>query len=200
MDDDIISEMDRLIAQSLDEKEELDSSEKALRALSIAIELEQMSREYFEYLAAKTRDRSGKAMFEYLRSEEARHIKTLRTQKHAMEKDKKWLIGEEVDTDDIVCPILPKTEELRRPEDVIQNESKSATDDNDLAALATAIDLKCRTIKFYCDAKERADDDYAKRMYSHLIDMETKHLKELEVQQMWLKQAGFWYDHNMMTD
>ena len=73
-------------------------------------------------------------------------------------------------------------------------------EETDIEALRLAIEVKKRAIKFYCNAEVKVKDENAKKMFSHLISIEEKHLRELEVQYAWLDQAGFWYDPGMMTD
>jgi rubrerythrin len=151
-------------------------------------------------MAAKLANKSGKSTFEYLAEEEIEHLKTLKTQYEALEKDKNWILKEHVTPAKKLCPlVMPGKKAVKDVEDIIPDE-KVSREESDLEALQLAMKIKRRTIIFYCAAEQKIRDPAGKKMFAHLIEMENKHLRELEVQYSWLDQAGFWYDAGMMTD
>jgi len=197
----IMEEMDGIIESVVEHPPDLESEELALRILKQAIDIEKLTKDHFEVLSKKVENDGGKTMFEYLSSEEAEHIKTLNIQYRSLKEDGKWLMREDVGPAERVCPLVaPEKKNIKDFEDIEPDDRRVSKDSTDLEALKLAIEVKKRALKFYCTAASKIDDGYGKKMFDRIIEMETKHLKELEVQYAWLDQAGFWYDPNMITD
>lgn len=194
----IIEEMDGIIREALEHP--LEKEETALSILELAIRIESLTKMYYSYLAKKVANKAGKSTLEFLADEEVENLKTLKTQYQALKKDENWLLREHVEPAKSICPlVMPSEQGIKKAEDIIPKE-KVSREESDLEALRLAMEVKERTLRFYCAAASKVKDPAGKKMFSHLIEMESKHLKELEVQHAWLKQAGFWFDASMMTD
>lgn len=191
----LIEEMDGIIQEALEQPK---GAESALDILGLAIKIEELSKEHYEYMANKVENPTGKSMFKYLASEEAEHVKTLGVQYDALKSGSK-LESEKGAPIQNICPLIHPKKDPKVSEDIVPDESSVSRDATDKDALKLAIEVKKRAIKFYCTAASKVDD-HGKKMFAHLIDVENRHLNELGVQYAWLEQAGFWYDHNMMTD
>jgi len=193
----IIEEMDAVIREALEHKPKGDS---ALGILAMALKIEELTKDYYLDLAKTVTDKTGNVMFRYLAIEETGHIKELTVQQEAIRKDSKWLL-KEIGLAKGACPIkLPEEREVKTIKEIVPKGLKICKDMTDLEALKLAIEVKKRAIKFYCTAASKIDDPNGRKMFAHLIDIENKHLNELEVQYAWLDQTGFWYDPSMMTD
>lgn len=194
----IIEEMDSVIAKALGQVQRKQNI--ALEILKLALKVEELTREHYSSLADKVPDKGGRAMFKYLADEEARHIQSLKVQEESLKKDRRWLLKERVGLVQATCPLVSPKKGVRGSEDILPEESEVRKNTTDLEALGLAIEVKKRAIRFYCTAASKIDDAQGKKMFAHLVEIEEKHLNELEVQYEWLEQSGFWYNPEMMTD
>jgi rubrerythrin len=198
----LIDEMDRIIGEAIGKKPpKIKSIDLALNILDLAIRIEGLTRGHYSEIAKKVTNPRGRDMFKYLADEEKEHIRVLRLQHDALRKDGKWLLKEGVTPRGKICPIvIPKKRDIKAAKDILPEESEVKKDATDLDALKLAMEVKKRLVVFYCTAAAKIDDPDGKKMFSHLVELEDRHLNELKVQYAWLDQAGFWYDHSMMTD
>ncbi|MBN2518762.1 MAG: ferritin family protein [Candidatus Altiarchaeota archaeon] len=201
----LIEEMNDIIEEAL--KKEAPKvkvgygQELALKILDLAIRIERLGREQYVYLGTKVSNPKGREMFKYLTEEEAGHIKGLKKEYEALRTDGKWLLKEKVLPQEGTCRItMPKKKDVKASRDIFPEDADMKKNSTDLDVLKLAIETKKRAIKFYCTASAKLDDPYGKKMFSHLVDIENRHLSELEVQYEWMDQAGFWFDPSMMTD
>jgi rubrerythrin len=190
---DIIKEMDSVIGDAI-KKEGM-----PLEILQLAINIENMIGEQYSDLSRKVQNPSGKSIFEYLAKEAAEEAKVLQTQHDAL-KEGKWLDDEDAKPLKNVCPAVKPDKDIKDSQDIAPSDSDIGRDESDLEALELAMEVKKRSIKFYCEASGKVKEEKAKKMFAHLIELEEKHLEELNVQYHWLKQTGFWYNPDMMTD
>jgi rubrerythrin len=194
----IIEEMDGIIQEALEHPgEKMNVSSDILK---LAIDIEQMTREHYSYLSQKVANSTGKTMFEYLVSEEDKQIEMLNVQAESLKKNGKWVLDEDLGEIESVCPLVNPEKDVKVSADVLPEDAEVSRDASDMDVLKLAIEVKKRCIKFYCTAEAKVTDELGKKMFAHLIKAQEGHLKELEVQYAWLDQAGFWYDHNMMSD
>lgn len=175
-------------------------ADPAISVIDMAMRLEKASKENFLELAKGASSKSAKAVFRYVANEEGEHLKALHAQEIALKKDKKWLkknIGPKAGK----CPLAaPAKEEIRSIDALVPKGHRLGKQPSDLEALGLAIEFKRKTIGFYCAAAAAISDRSGKAMLKYLSELEARHLNELEVQYVWLDQAGFWYDPTMMTD
>lgn len=196
----LIDEMDRIIGEAI-RAPEIKGRDLALNILDLAIRIEGLTREHYSGIAKKVTDPRGRGMFRYLANEERKHIRVLKIQRKALKRDGKWLLKGKVKPRDGICPIvMPKKKDIKGAKDVLPEESEVRKGATDLDALRLAIEVKKRLVVFYCTAAAKTHAPYGKKMFSHLVELEDRHLNELEVQYAWLDQVGFWFDASMMTD
>jgi len=179
---------------------QIKDDEKAVeRVMGLAIKLEQSCEGAMASAAKAAKDPKGKEMFEFLAKDEHNHVSLLKKELAAIREDPDWIEKEPVSAPIATC--LGAT-----PKKLTSDAKKLAAgrgikaDADDLSALGAAIKLKESSLDFYCNAAAVVAGPAAKKLLAHLMDLEKRHLNELEVQYAWLDQAGFWYDASMMTD
>jgi len=195
MAQDIDKVLDKLLAVKKDEQ--------APRSiLRLAIALEEACKASFEASAKQVKDPKGRDMFRFLAKDEISHIRLLKTELRALERDPEWLEKERVAVPIESCmPVTPKRleKDAKKAAKAVQA-GKGDAPAGGLDALKTAISAKEKALRFYCEASALMPGPAGKKMLAHLMDLEKRHLDELRVQYAWLDQAGFWYDASMMTD
>jgi rubrerythrin len=196
----IIEEMDGVIKDVVSPRTNVEGDKIALEILELGMKLETLIGEHYSHLARNVKNESGKSVFEYLAKEADEELRVLKAQHSALKEDRTWLATEEVKPAANVCPVVAPEKDVEKSGDVLPTDSDIEKGESDLEALGLAIEVKKRAIKFYCEASSRLNNDYGKKMFAHLIELEEKHLKELEVQYQWLQSTGFWYNPDMMTD
>jgi len=200
----LIEEMNDIIEEALRKESpppQADSKAITFHILNLAIRIEKLSGEHYSGMAKKVKDPRGKDMFKYLAKEESKHAKALKTEYEAIKQDNNWLMKEKVLPQERVCAVVdPKKKAVKASRDIMPEESHVTKSTTDLEALKLAMEVKKRAIKFYCAAGAKIQDPQGRKMFSRLVSIENRHLNELEVQYAWLDEAGFWYDHTMMTD
>ena len=175
-------------------------ADPAIFVIDMAIKLEKSAKEHFLDLAKRASSKSAKAVFRYVANEEGEHLKALQAQEIALKKDKRWL-DKNIKPKAGKCPLAaPAKEEIKFIDNLVPKGQKFGKPPSDLEALGMAVEFKKKAMRFYCASAGTISDRSGKAMLQYLSELEARHLNELEVQYVWLDQAGFWYDPSMMTD
>jgi rubrerythrin len=191
----VIEQMDALVSGALEHKTKKTSPAELL---GMAMKMEEFTKQYYQGLAKKVTNKTGSVMFRYLAAEEASQIKELSVLLKSLKKDKKLLGMKRVAG---VCTVqLPREKEMKGLRTIVPKDANIGKNASDLLALWLAIEVKTRSVGFYCAAMKRVGDARGKKLLSQLAAIENRHLNELNVQYTWLDHAGFWYDASMMTD
>lgn len=192
---DIGSEIDAIL-ESLGKKSK-PGEDTSMLVIEAAMKVEELAKNYYATLAGSMKNKAGKAVMESLAGEELNHLRALDAQKAMLKKGEDWLFKERIAPVQAVCPALPSGQ-VKSGRGIFARILKKRATDAD--ALKLAMMVKMRTIKFYCAASWRIRDAGGRKMLAHLVDLEEKHLRELEAQYGWLEQTGFWYDPEMASD
>lgn len=143
-----------------------------MEALELALTNEQKERDFYLAHAKRTRDALGRQMFESIAADEDEHYRRLADLHRKLEERSKWPEGFSLDIPTRV------TEALNRL--VKEATDAPASDDDDVAAVTTAIEFEKKGTAFYAGLAERAKDKAEKRFFTLLSSMEREHLLSLE--------------------
>jgi rubrerythrin len=145
---------------------------KRLEALRIALANEEKERDFYLAHAKRTKDALGKQMFESIAADEEEHRRRLVELHAKLEERKKWPEGFSLDVSTRVTAALNR----------LSKEAGAApeSDDDDLAAVKTAIEFETKGEAFYARLADEAKDKPEKRFFSLLASMEREHRLSLE--------------------
>jgi rubrerythrin len=157
-----------------------------LNALELALNNEKREREFYLKNAERTKNPLGKAMFQQIADEELEHYERLKELHAKWEKNEAWpeTVPLKV-THTVVKDVL---------KDMMEKADKMPEGDNDdLAALETAIDFEAEGATFYARLRDKVTDPKEKEFFNLLADMEHEHFVSLKDTQELLTDPAAWY-------
>jgi rubrerythrin len=149
----------------------MDSTNK-LEALKLALSNEEKERDFYLAHAKSTKDALGRQMFESIAADENEHHKRLLELHKKLEVRNKWPDGFSIDIPTRVTEALGRL--------VKEATDSPASDDDDVAAVKTAIDFEHKGESFYEKLAGQAKDKAEKRFFTLLASMEREHRLSLE--------------------
>ena len=144
------------------------------KALSAAIEMEEMGFSFFKDSAAKAKDSFAKEVFEFLAGEELNHIK-------AIEKfHESYMTGHPGDSAKLIKDIQDNSaiSAIRHLFDQLSD--KRPITGTDMDVYIFAMDFERKGEAFYTKAEADAVDPNAKKLFGFLVGEERRHFKILE--------------------
>jgi rubrerythrin len=149
----------------------MDKTDK-LEALKLALTNEEKERDYYLAHANRTKDALGRQMFESIAADENEHYKRLVDLHKKLEERNKWPDGFSLDIPTKVTEALGRL--------VKEATDSPESDDDDLAAVKTAIAFEHKGELFYEKLAEQAKDKAERRFFTLLASMEREHRLSLE--------------------
>lgn len=149
----------------------MDGAQK-LEALKLALSNEEKERDFYLAHAKRTKDALGRQMFEAIAADENEHYKRLVDLHRKLEERNKWPDGFSIDIPTRVTEALGRL--------VKEATDSPANDDDDVAAVKTAIDFEHKGENFYENLAGQAKDKSEKRFFTLLASMEREHRLSLE--------------------
>jgi rubrerythrin len=165
--------------ESMDEKERLN-------ALDVALNNEMKEREFYLKNAERTRNPVGKAMFLQIADEELEHYERLKQLHEKWEKKETW---------PETVPLKVKTTIVKDVlKDILQKgERKAEKDEDDLAAVRTAIDFEAKGVSHYARLRDEVSDPKEKAFFDLLSGIEQEHYVSLKDTEEYLLDPAAWY-------
>lgn len=157
-----------------------------LNALETALNNELREHEFYMNQAKRTRNSVGRAMFEQIAAEELEHYQRLKELYEIWKKDDRWpetvpLKVKETNVRDILKDMLK------------QSATGPAGDQDDLAALETAVDFEGNGALYYARLRDQVTDPREKVFFNLLADIEHEHYVSLKDTQEYLTDPASWY-------
>jgi len=157
-----------------------------LNALEIALNNEMKEREFYLKHAERTNNPVGKAMFKEIADDELEHYQRLKDLHEKWGKAEKWpetlpLKVKQTNIKDILKDTLKKVEEV--PE----------ADDDDLKAIAVAVDFEAKGAQSYKELSDACTDQREKAFFSLLAGIEREHYLSLKDTQEYLEDPESWF-------
>jgi rubrerythrin len=149
----------------------MDTTNK-LEALKLALANEQKERDFYLAHAKRTKDSLGRQMFESIAADENEHYTRLLQLHKKLEERNKWPDGFSIDIPTRVTEALGRL--------VKEATSSPESDDDDIAAVKTAIEFEQKGESFYEELSSQAKDKAEKRFFTLLASMEREHRLSLE--------------------
>jgi len=157
-----------------------------LKAIEVALTNETREREFYLKNAQKTRNALGKFMFQLIGDEELEHYQRLK------ELHQKWLQQEKWPE---TVPLKVKDTIVRDVlKDFIQKmETSPEKDDNDLAAVRTAIEFEAKGALYYENLSNQVSDIKEKQFFKFLAKIEREHYLSLKDTEEYLTDPVSWF-------
>jgi len=143
-----------------------------LEALKLALTNEEKERDYYLAHAKRTKNALGRQMFESIAADENEHYKRLVDLHKKLEERNKWPDGFSLDIPTKVTEALGRL--------VKEATDSPESDDDDLAAVTTAIAFEHKGEEFYEKLAGQAKDKAEKRFFTLLASIEREHRLSLE--------------------
>ena len=143
-----------------------------LEALKLALTNEEKERDFYLAHAKRTKDALGRQMFEAIAADENEHYRRLVELHKKLEERNKWPDGFSMDIPTKVTDALGRL--------VKEATDSPASDDDDVAAVRTAIEFEQKGESFYEKIAGQAKDKAEKRFFTLLASMEREHRLSLE--------------------
>ncbi len=165
------------------------NEKERLNALKVALDNESREREFYLKNAQRTVNDLGKAMFRQIADDELEHYERLKQLHESWEKQEKWpdtvpLTVKNTAIKDILSNVLKKAEKL------------PGGDDDDLAAVRTALDFEARGAKFYRELRDAVSDPKEKQFFELLASIENEHYLSLKDTEEFLTDPASWYQEH----
>ncbi len=164
----------------------MEQKKTAVEILKTAILLERRGKAFYSQVAAQTKSKSARKIFEMMAEEEDAHIHFLSRQFANLGKGNAFLENEDIeDADD--------TEAVEILSEQVKKEISAAG--FEAAAISAAIDFENKAIEVYSTRAEEATDPNEKQMYQMLAEWEKGHHHLLHKLNEDLKEQ-IWHDNN----
>lgn len=137
-----------------------------VRGLTIAIELEMKSRQYYQSKMNEIKNQTGRSLLSFLANEELAHLKILEDVKQKMEGNKKWIEIKEINPREIPKPRLF---------DGKQTEPRIEFASNDRDILLAAMNAERKSEEYYARMSSRTKDLKGKGFFETLARFEKDH-------------------------
>jgi len=157
--------------------------------LQNAVEMEQEGKEFFERASNMMRHERAKQMFTSLVKQEQRHIDILGEELRRLQAGIGWATLEEMKSG---AQHYPKISVFKDKE--IMN-LKLEPDAGELEVINVGIQVEKKSIDYYRDAAQGADDIKAREVFNWLVGEEAGHLTILNAEYDNRSGAGFYYDN-----
>jgi Fur family transcriptional regulator, ferric uptake regulator len=145
-------------------------------ALELTLSIERRGYTFYTNAAKKTKNASGKLMFQRLAAEESQHLRRLQEEYRALLNNNEWLKREPAR-----LPVSRKiAEEIFPQKELLKVEVTDSTTDRD--ALNIAMDLERRSHRFFSDFAKQMSDASGKKIFNEFARDEESHLQELMVE------------------
>ena len=142
-------------------------------ALELTLAIERRGYTFYMNAARKTKDDSGRLMFQRLAAEESEHLRRLQTEYQTLMAECPWLKQEPAR-----LPVSRKiAEEIFPQKALLRIEVKDQT--TDLEALNLAMDLERRSHRFFADFAKQIEDPNGRKIFLEFAEDEDSHLQEL---------------------
>ncbi|TET44460.1 DUF2202 domain-containing protein [candidate division TA06 bacterium] len=161
-----------------------EASPQVAEAIRTAIQMEKEGHAFFHQAAEKTNNKLGKEMFERLAAEEIAHMETFRKMFDSMSDTEDWrAVASELKS--VTTP--PLFSEAK-------NKMKAGREPGEVEALRQAMEIERKAIKFFNEAKSKANDETAKEIFEKVRQEEEYHHALLQAQYDSVTNSGYWLD------
>jgi len=162
-----------------------DAPSDAMKALKMAIDIEDNGLLTFLKFASQTKHEIGKNMFIRLAMDENEHRRILEKQLQHLSEGRPWV---EID--------VPKSE-IEKVAPLITDKQQRTAGDAGLAemdALKIALDLERKAAKFFREQAEAATDPNARNLFERLAQWEDAHYDLIQAEMDSISNTGFWFN------
>jgi Fur family ferric uptake transcriptional regulator len=142
-------------------------------ALELTLAIERRGYTFYTNASRKTKDGSGKRMFQRLAAEESDHLRRLQQEHRSLLEKNEWLKHEPAR-----LPLSRKiVEEIFPQKELLKIEVKDET--NEIDALHIAMNLERRSHQFFKDFANQISDSNGRKLFMDFAADEESHLKAL---------------------
>ena len=141
-----------------------------VRGLTIAIELEMKSRNYYQTKSNEMKNLNGKILLSFLANEELSHLKMLERVKRNLEASNKWIEIEEITPREMGKPRLFEGK---------QTEPKIKATSSDKDILLAAMSAERKSEEYYHRMSQKIKDVKGKDLFQTLAKFERTHYKTI---------------------
>jgi rubrerythrin len=162
-----------------------DAPSDAMKALRIAVDIEDNGLVTFLKFARQTKHEFGKNMFIRLAMDENEHRRILVRQLHELSEGRAWA-NIEVPKHKIekVAPVMADK----------QQKTAGEPGPGEMDALKIALDLERKAAKFFRDQAGAASDPQARSLFEKLAEWEDSHFDLIQAEVDSINNTGYWFN------
>jgi len=155
------------------------------KAIKTAIKMEEDGIDFYQKAARKCSHPFGSKMFLSFAEDEKRHLAVL----------KDILTDLKLSGSNRFFEEKPPRERIKTIFQDLKNEIKEriAANPDELEALKIGMDMESKSVEFYQDALEKAEDSPLKRFFRRVIEEEKQHYQLLQNTHSYLEDSGEWF-------
>ena len=163
------------------------TSERGLKMLSTALDMEEKGRSFYEKAISSCKNELGKEIFNLLMKDEIIHVSRIKSIYAALSEKKVWSdswksFGEGH------ADLKPFFSDLARKHGVNIKANTS-----DIEALSVGIDFESKSVKFYEDELQKASDPMEKIFIQKMVAEEKSHFAVLNDTKFYLTDPAAWF-------
>ncbi len=161
------------------------ASSEVMKALRMAVDIEDNGLATFLKFARRTKHEFGKNMFIRLAMDENEHRRILEKQLHHLAEGQTWI---EIK--------VPKYEIEHVAPTMTEKQQKITADSGgaEAEALEISLDLERKAAKFFREQAEAATDPKAKSLFEHLAQWEDSHFDLIQAEMDSINNTGYWFN------
>ncbi len=160
--------------------------EGRLDSLALALKNELQERDFYLSHAKRTKNPIGKTMFNQIAAEELEHYQKLKELQSVWLEKQRW--------PDTVPLTVNGTDVARILDDLLsKTKDQKPGQDDDLAAIRTAIEFESEGVKFYKKLSDQVTDPQEKEFFGLLAKIEQEHFLSLKDTEEYLTNPAAWY-------
>ena len=156
-------------------------------ALAMAIDMEKEGRSFYLKTAEKATDKMTRDVFKFLADEESKHIEAIKIFYDGE------IAGKPTDFDKVLAGKTPQAAKEAIAKLFAGLGEKAPVDKPDLDAYSFARDFEKKGEKFYLEAAAKATDPNVKKLFSFLVDEESRHFQMIDDSMAFLENPEEWF-------
>lgn len=163
------------------------TNQRALKMLSVALDMEEKGRKFYEKAIAQSKNEMGREIFTKLRDDEIIHVERIRSIYESLEGGSGWssewkaLQADHEDLGEIFRALAKK------------HGKEVQTGADDIKALKVGIDFEAAAVDFYTRQKTEAKDDLEREFCEKMIVEERGHHKVLSDMEQYFSDPAIFF-------
>jgi rubrerythrin len=165
----------------------MNDNAQALEMLTVALGMEEKGKKFYDEAIAKCDNEIGREIFTTLRNDEMVHVERIKEIFSSLETDNTWKEGW-LDEKHVKSDLKPFFKDLAK-----KHKDSIKTSTSDIEALNVGIDFEQRSVTYYTEQLDRANDPIEKKFIEMMVREERDHFTVLTDLKFYLSDPAAWF-------